>query len=340
MWLRVFANAKNYMVGEEIDWVSKTLGFYPIVIAVVTITAIVSVCIINMYLLVRHKKNHVTIFIHLISLFVILGLIFHMINIAIVVLSLSQLYHHMALISFFLAGFSLVAGVIISVSTGKKNSLRSLTNNITEALKSIENVVFVIDFDGTITHINHPNQYHTLFNNINTMDQLYTFMKEYFNKEDKRIDFMKDIETTQTFELYFEQLRKHILLQIAPLSISGGRIGYTAIIEDVSKIREIENKLREQNENLQEANEKLSNYIKVAGELDAEKERLQILTQIQKTLIQDIEKALIDLQYTKKQCFEDETYPIALKELAVKLRQMYQKVRSAVGQIAGREEKL
>jgi hypothetical protein len=85
------------------------------------------------------------------------------------------------------------------------------------------------------------------------------------------------------------------------------------------------------------ANEKLTNYIKVAGELEAEKERLQILTQIQENLIHDIEKALSAIHHIKQDNFEDNTYRMELKTLAEKLRQIYKEVRHAVGQIAGKE---
>jgi hypothetical protein len=111
------------------------------------------------------------------------------------------------------------------------------------------------------------------------------------------------------------------------------------VLEDVTAIRNIEKKLSKQNEALVFANERLSKYIMAAGALEAEKERLQILSQVQETLIKDIEKVLPSIRNITQHCFEGGSYQIAMRDFAIELRSIYQKVRSAVGHIAGKEGK-
>ncbi len=317
----------------------KTLGFYPLFIAGVAVTAILVICIINMYLLARHKRNYITVFIHILSLFVAFGLIFHMMGVAVFVHPISEIYRWLSMISFLLAGSTIVCCVVFAVIFGKKYSLRNLPYSILDALKNIDEVVFVIDCEGNILHINHPEKYFRFFGRINTLEELQSFLKEHCATSEEAYKPMESISGNQICELYFEWAKTNAIIQIAPIAFGGNWHGYTAVLEDVTAIRNIEKKLSKQNEALVFANERLSNYIMAAGALEAEKERLLILSQVQETLINDIEKVLPSIYNIKQHCFENGSYQIAMREFAIELRSIYEKVRSAVGHIAGKEGK-
>jgi hypothetical protein len=51
---------------------SRMLGFYPLIIAIITVASILAHWFFYMHLLARRKRNHVTICIHNVSLFAIL----------------------------------------------------------------------------------------------------------------------------------------------------------------------------------------------------------------------------------------------------------------------------
>ena len=316
---------------------SRTLGFYPLFWAGITIVVIISTCLFNMHLLVRYKRNPFTYCIHVLSLFSVLSLLFQMISSAVFVHPLSLLYHRLAQFCLLLAGLSIVAGVIYALISRDKLSFRNLPHTIADALESIEDIVFVIDRDGSIMHINHPEKYSTLLGNISTMKQLYCFAMDHSILPKESVKTLGNLSDPVSYELYFQPFNMHCILRISPIIIGNTRKGYTAVLEDVSDIRSSEYNLQQQNESLKLANGKLSNYIKAAGALEAEKERLQILEQVQKTIIHDMEKALSYTRTLKQSYSQIGTHENALKELAGQLRQIYQKVRHAVGEIAGKD---
>lgn len=316
---------------------NRMLGFYPLFWAVIAIIAIFIVCFFNMYLLAKHKKSLYTVFFNVVSLFTVLGLTFSMLSVAVFVHPMSKLYQNLWQGSLFLTLGSMLIGIIAVLTVRKKQGLRNLTHNIPDTLESIEAVVFVVGRDGTVAHINHLEKYRILFGNIGTLDQLIAFIHMNCNVCEKDLESMDNILGQQTYEIYNEQVKAYFLFQLNPILIGDNLMGYTAVLEDITAIRNSERKLREQNESLRQANAKLSQYIQAAGALEAEKERLQILSQVQETLIRDIEKALYIIRSVKQRGFEDSTYQEAMKVLAAQLRNIYQKVRCAVGQIAGKE---
>jgi len=317
---------------------NKMLGFNPFITAIITITAIIAICSFNMYILVRHKRSYFTIAIYITSFFAVSWLFFHMMSSAVVMLSLSKIYYQMARLSFMLMWASIIVGLIRIFVWGRKRNYQHLSPNILNALSSIEDIVFVVDRDGEITHINHPKKYTSLFGNIKHINQLISFMESNcsaFWKYGKEID---TIEGTAVCELMFHDAKTHYTLKITPIVINGGsRLGYTAVLEDVSTTKDSEKLLQERNDYLKLANERLSNYVRVAGALDAEKERLEILEHVQATLIGDIEKILLNFGKVKQNCFEDCSYPSVMKNMAAQLREVYCTVRHAVNRIAGKD---
>lgn len=316
--------------------VSATLGFYPIFMAAAAVIFILAISILNMHLLAQHKTNHYTVCVYAASLFAVLSLVFHMISEAVIVLPLHTFYCKLSQITLLLTGFSMTGGIITALALGQKHSWRNLYYNIQDALSRIEDVVFVIDPDGIITYINHPSEYCALFGDIDKMQPLLFYIKEHLGVNVESLDTLHDSSDMLTYELDFDRSNAYIF-RISPIIIGNTQCGYTAVLENISTIRVSEKVLQEQIERFEQANRKLSNYIKAAGALEAEKERLQILQQVQETLIRDIEKALFCIQDIKQHRFKDDTYQTEMKKLAAQLREIYQKVRSAVGQIAGKE---
>jgi len=315
----------------------RTLSFYPFFAAVMTIVGLMVICLFNMHLLAKHKTSCLTISIHIVSLFAIVTLLFHMMSASVFVLPLSNTYRFFSRISLFLLLLSIGGSVIRILAWGRSHGFRVLSQNIPDALLRIEDVVFVIDRDGIITHINHPEKYNTLFGGIETMEQLRLFMETNCSADWKSEDKLECLSDMVTCELFFEGANMSFVFQLSPLIIAGGRLGYTAVLRDVSAIKDSEKILQEQNEYLKQANRKLSHSIQVAGALEAETERFNILEHVQLTVIQDIEKAMSTIQDVKQHCFENGTYQTAMKDLAAQLRRIYQDVRGAVGKIAGKE---
>ncbi len=317
----------------------RTLGFYPFFIAVITVIVIAGFCLINMFLLARHKRNHITICIHIFSLFSVFSLIFYMMRVAVFAHPIAEKYHVLSIIFLLFAAATIFSGVIFAFLFKKKYSLRNLPHSVPDALKNIDDLVFVIDGEGAILHINHPEKYHSLFGNVSTAEELYVFLKEHCLPREEGVIPLNNISDTQGCELYFDWVKTNVIFKLTPVVLGDSCLAYTAVLEDVTVVKNTEKMLREQNKAFILANERLSKYIIAAGELEAEKERLQILSHVQETVIIDIEKVLPFIHEIKQNCLQDGSYQIVMKEFAAQLRQIYEKVRSTVGKIAGKEGK-
>jgi len=317
---------------------NPALGFYPFVITVMAVAAFMAICFFNMYVLARHRRSHYTVALHIASFFFVCWLFFTVMSSAVFALpSLCKIYCELADLSFIFMWISVITGLTLAFTLGRERKYQHLSPNIQKALSCILDIVFVVDQDGEITNINHPEEFASMFGSVGHIDQLIDFMESNYSTSWKDGKEMNAIATTAVCELELHDQAAHYLLKMTPIEMrEGGRVGYTAVLEDISAVKDSEKILRRQNDDLKQANERLSHYVRVTGALDAEKERLNILEHVQSTLINDIEKIVLNLGRIKQSCFEDGSYPDAMRNIASQLRQVYSTVRHAVGEIAGK----
>ncbi|MHC1695517.1 MAG: hypothetical protein AB9835_09680 [Eubacteriales bacterium] len=306
---------------------NRTLAFVPFAAIFAAISLMLLICFINIYILARHRRSFFTLCLHLCSFFGLCGLFFYLMSAAVFVLPLSRTYIALSQASFILLGIGIAAGGVILAQSGRRSRHDSLSPNIGQALSGIDSIVFVADADGTVTQLNHPDLFEELFGDIRTLDELSGLTGIGIPAG--------DTEDVRAFSIGED---RDLVCSIYPIIHKKHCLGHTVIIEDVSDIRRGERILRERNEYLAGANEKLSGYIKVAGALEEERERLSILEHVQSTLIGDMERALSSIRRIK-QDFSDERYGDEIGSLASLLRGVYDEVRRAVGRIAGKESR-
>ncbi len=317
----------------------RILGYYPFFTAVCAIAIMMVLVVFNMYLLARHKKSLASIVVHIVSAFVTAGVIFYMIGTALFVLPEADSYMHLAGFAFFTSLLCGVTGAVVLAVIGKKHTMRNLPQNIPQAFKNIEALVFVIGQDGMISHINHDKKYRDYFGDIDTIDGMLAYLNEHCESGKKLPKDLDALQNNTSCELILPESSTSVQISVQPVYYREHFLGYTAVIEDITSVRQTEKDLEEQNEILELANSRLARYIKDAGALEAEKERLMILDKLQQTLIADIEQSLQQMSDMKQHAFDDHTYRYMMKELAADLRKIYDKVRSTVGQISGKDVK-
>ncbi len=310
---------------------SRTLNFHPFIITIATVAVVLTICVLNMFMLAKHKKSWITAYIHVVSLLVIGGLIFHMMSVVVFVLPLSGNYSRLSRMLFLAAGAVAVAGGAALSIWRRRHHHGGIS--IPLALSGIEDIVFVADSDGLITYINHRDEFYNLFGKVISISQLLSFVQN--NAFQMTLD---DVADTDVFDGIYVTPSKCCRVFITPIVIRANRLGYTAVIDDISAMKESERLLQEQYDDLSQANIKLTQSIRLAGALEAEKQRLQILEQVQTTLAGDIEKVLSSIRRIKQQDIEEGTYPACVRKLASQFRQIYHEVRGAVGSIAGKED--
>lgn len=304
---------------------NRTLDFVPFAAIFAAISLMLLICFLNVYILARHRRSLFTLCLHLCSFFALCGLFFYLMSAAVFVLPLSRTYIILSQASFILLGIGIAAGCVMLALSGRKSRCYSLSPNIGQALSGIDSIVFIADKDGTVTQLNHPDLFAALFGDIRTLDELSGLTGIGIPTG--------DTENVHAFSMGDD---RDLVCSIYPIIHKKHCLGHTVIIEDVSDIRRGERLLSERNEYLEGANERLSGYIKVAGALEEERERLSILEHVQSTLIGDMERALSCIRRIK-QDFSDERYGEEIGSLASLLRGVYDEVRKAVGRIAGKD---
>lgn len=286
----------------------RTLDFFPFTVTLISTFFCIVICSFNMYLLAKHKRSMISIYIHVISIFAVLALISYLMSTVVFIISLSEKFQQLLYLFLFLFFFSLILGIPWFLITSHKKYSGNLSHNIAQALADIEDIVFITDTSKNIRQINHPQKFYSLFGVVDNINDLV----------------LSDFDTPY-------------LMRFSPIVHKDITVGYTVILEDMSAVRDSENALLQQNTLLQLANEKLSEYLKMTGALKLEEERLQILEHVQQTLIQDVKHALSYIQHIKEYSFKNATYQSDIKTLTIQLRAVYHKLRDTIGTLSGKE---
>ena len=302
------------------------------------IIVMLTLCAVNIFIYVRHRKSLLTIFLHISSLFLLIGLFCLIIDNVILDLSFESIYRTAAYVSFILSGISVVAGTSAIIIKSRKESLSfGFSPNLEAVFFSSDSLSLVADYSGTITQVNHPEKLYALCRKQANLTNILLGLKDRVNTDWSFPADIREITESMQCEVAFYERKEFYLLKVSPIISGNAGVGFTVLFEDISAIRQGEIKLNEQNALLAQANEKLAHFVKIAGALEAQKERLNILEQIQATLIEKIERAISSICNIQSNSFENGAYQNDIREVANLLRSVYADVRSSVSQIAGKD---
>lgn len=296
------------------------------------------ICTVNIYINIRHKLSLFTIFIHIISFFMLSSLFCLMMDIVILGLPLENLYRTASLVFLALGGLSLaISALLITIMVRKRSTYLGLTPNLEAVFSGTGDLALVVDYRGFIYQVNHPEKLNLICKNPATLQEILLTLKERSKVAWPFPDNIDDLNGAMQCEVTLQQHGLHFILSISPIISDNFKIGFTVLFEDISVIRQSELKLQNQNEFLIGANEKLASYVKIIGSLESENERLRILRQLQSTLIEKIEETASIIRVIHENSFVNNPYKRDLKDVANMLRNVYKDVRKSVGQIAGKE---
>ena len=302
------------------------------------IVLILSLCSVNIYIYVRHRRSFLTVCLHIISLFVLSGLFCLIIDTVILDLRFESIFRTAMYVSFILCVIFIVAGITAITMKSRKNGLYfGLPPNLEAVFFSADALSLVADYRGIITQVNHPEKLDALCRRQTNLMDIFSELKESLGAAWPFPEDISEITESIQCQAAFHEGTKYYLLRVSPIISGGAGVGFTVLFEDISTIRQSEIKLKEQNALLTQANEKLDHFVKIAGALEAQKERLEILEQIQATLIEKIEKAISCVCNIQNTGFENETYQHDIREIANLLRKVYSDVRTSVSRIAGKD---
>jgi hypothetical protein len=317
----------------------RTLDPFIIIKSTILLMTTLFLCSVNIYFFLRHKRNLFITGFHVSSLFVLCGLFCLMMDNVIIGLPFKVSYTTAAHISFALCILSIAVFSTLALADRIRNPLgyQIFSPNLEAVFSGICDLALVVDYRGNIIQINHPEIIQSIYPNPATLMELLLFFKKIHHGEWPFPDEISAIDEEVQCELFFQEQSTHLMLKLTPIVSNQCKIGYTLLFEDISAIRQSEIKLKEQNSFLIQANEKLTHYVKIAGALEAEEERLLILKQLQSSLIEKIEASISMISHIRENSFINETHKPDIKDLSDMLRNIYKDVRASVSRIAGKE---
>lgn len=317
----------------------RTLDPFIIIKSIMLLIATLFLCAINIYSFLRHKRNLFITGFHVSSLFGLCGLFCLMMDNVIIGLPFKVSYSTAAHISFALCILSIAVFSALALADRIRNpsGYQIFSPNLEAVFSAICDLALVVDYRGNIIQINHPEKLQSLYPNPARLMELLLFFKTRHHGEWPFPDEISAIDEEVQCELFSQEQNAHFMLKLTPIVSNQCKIGYTLLFEDISAIRQSEIKLKEQNSFLIQANEKLTHYVKIAGALEAEEERLLILRQLQSSLIEKIEASISMISNIRDNSFIKKTHKLDIKDLSNLLRSIYKDVRASVSRIAGKE---
>lgn len=232
---------------------------------------------------------------------------------------------------------------VFSLLLFKRNTYMHLrwTPNLKSVFTSMEDLALIVDYKGVIAEVNHPERLEALLGGecrtiVGLMSRLRekNFEKNPENPEPRLLKTNKIMQ----FEIHFSEEAKHYLFSLTPIEAGKIHLGATIVIHDITELKASEQQMKLHNEYLMEANQKLSNYVKIANVLEAEKERLSLLKQVQAGLSCKIEAVIAHVRYIQRTSYESmQAYQKETAQVAVMLRNVYKDVRISIQNISGKE---
>jgi len=300
------------------------------------ILILLALCLINLILYTRYRRNHLTVSVHIISFFAMILVFCNIIDFVILDLEFERIYRAISTA----AGILILVSVMVSAAVLIKNkeegiALFGFSSDCKSIFKEAHDLALIADYNGLIIDVNHSDQLNEICARANTMNEALLPLKECANPPIP--EFPNEIRSNMRFETYLKDRDVYYLIRVLPILSGGVRIGYTVLIQDVSDMKKSECMLSEQNRALEDANRKLSHYVTVASALEAEKKRLQIFEHLQMTLIEKIKDAIFRIGEIQKKSQQKQACQDDIKATAAQLRGIYKDVRTSVGQIAGKD---
>ncbi|NTV90649.1 MAG: hypothetical protein HGA22_09890 [Clostridiales bacterium] len=216
-----------------------------------------------------------------------------------------------------------------------------LLQDLKPVFTTIDDLAVIADYKGVITEVNYPEKLEALAGHgCETIEGLLSALN---CKSTGTFLSMNDITlpglaAREVVEIYFPESDEYFLFGGAAVMAGTSRLGTSIVMHDITERKKSEQRIIKRNRYLEEANLKLSNYVRIANILEAEKERVKLLEQLQAELINMIENAIDHVHALQNQTYNEITsYHKDIGIFADLLRDIYKQVRKSIRRISGEE---
>ena len=280
------------------------------VFSILTFTLVL--LILNLRLFIRRGRTPVTYIVHALSIFTVLFL--STILMRHVSFDMTFFPHYKLLGDLFLA--MIIALLLGFIYVYFQTKAFHLPPDLHEVFTQLEDLILVYDYSGKLHLNNHPDLCNRYFLNVvPTLDELRHNGKNPYEWELEGKD--------KTYTLW---------TVITPIFSNLEPIGTAVVFYDVSVEKALYQEIEQKNKEIEVHNEKLRSNLYVYAQYEAEKMRLEVISELQENLIHRLESVILRIQRLESVATSD-----TISDIADELRDVYQLVRQSVQDIANRK---
>ena len=280
------------------------------VFSILTFTLVL--LILNLRLFIRRGRTPVTYIVHALSIFTVLFL--STILMRHVSFDMTFFPHYKLLGDLFLA--MIIALLLGFIYVYFQTKAFHLPPDLHEVFTQLEDLILVYDYSGKLHLNNHPDLCNRYFINVvPTLDELRHNGKNPYEWELEGKD--------KTYTLW---------TVITPIFSNLEPIGTAVVFYDVSVEKALYQEIEQKNKEIEVHNEKLRSNLYVYAQYEAEKMRLEVISELQENLIHRLESVILRIQRLESVATSD-----TISDIADELRDVYQLVRQSVQDIANRK---
>ena len=302
--------------------------------------ALILLLILNIYLFISRKRNIYSVFFHILSFCLIVFLFCILLQTAIIELDIEKYYVNIGQVALYIGTFLLFITILLSIVYYRKISKKVLIlPNLIDVFMSIDDIAIICDYKGDIVEINKSPKQKQLFGEkcYNVDDLLSILIKKapiQYHNEIKTVFY--NLKSFHQIELEFKDTEDFYLINISPIMPNKNNcIGATIVFHNIKKEKLLIREIDKQNLSLQKANNKLLEYVRIANDLETEKERLRLLQEIQADLIDKIEIVISNIKKIQNNNFQNICdYQNSISEISKELRDVYNEVRQSINSIS------
>lgn len=280
------------------------------VFSILTFTLVL--LILNLRLFIRRGRTPVTYIVHALSIFTVLFL--STLLMRHVSFDMTFFPHYKLLGDLFLA--MIIALLLGFIYVYFQTKAFHLPPDLHEVFTQLEDLILVYDYSGKLHLNNHPDLCkHYFINLVPTLDELRHNGKNPYEWELEGKD--------KTYTLW---------TVITPIFSNLEPIGTAVVFYDVSVEKALYQEIEQKNKEIEVHNEKLRSNLYVYAQFEAEKMRLEVISELQENLIHRLESVILRIQRLESVATSD-----TISDIADELRDVYQLVRQSVQDIANRK---
>lgn len=280
------------------------------VFSILTFTLVL--LILNLRLFIRRGRTPVTYIVHALSIFTVLFL--STILMRHVSFDMTFFPHYKLLGDLFLA--MIIALLLGFIYVYFQTKAFHLPPDLHEVFTQLEDLILVYDYSGKLHLNNHPDLCNRYFINVvPSLDELRQNGKNPYEWELEGKD--------KTYTLW---------TVITPIFSNLEPIGTAVVFYDVSVEKALYQEIEQKNKEIEVHNEKLRSNLYVYAQYEAEKMRLEVISELQENLIHRLESVILRIQRLESVATSD-----TISDIADELRDVYQLVRQSVQDIANRK---